>query len=169
MIPNHVIFGYQLGTLPDGETDSEEEETDQGKHMKYIQMRQSHLWNRWEREYLTNLREYHEMRSKGNNKPEIGEVMMIKEEPTNRGKWKLGRIISLIEGKDGVTRGATLRVISGRNPSEIQRPIQKLYSMELKCQPDEAMTAEKQLPVQPDEETRNVQTKRMAGIDGKIR
>ena len=91
---------------------------------------------------------------------------MIKEELTNRGKWNLGRIISLIEGKDGVTRGTTPRVISGGNPREIQRPIQKLYSMELKCQPNEAMSAEKQLPVQPDEETRNVRPRRMAVMDG---
>ena len=74
--------------------------------MKYIRTRQSHLLNHWEREYLTSLREYHEMRSKGNDKPEIGEVVMIKEELTNRGKWNLGRIISSIEGKDGVTREA---------------------------------------------------------------
>ena len=69
MTPNHYIFGYRLGTLSDKEVDSEEEETDEGKRMKYIRTRQSYLWNRWEREYLTNLREYHEMRSKG-NKPE---------------------------------------------------------------------------------------------------
>ena len=56
------------------------------------------------------------MKSKGKDKPEIGEVVMIKEELTNHGKWKLRRIISLIEGKDGVTREATLRVISGGNP-----------------------------------------------------
>ena len=94
---------------------------------------------------------------------------MIKEELTNRGKWKLERIISLIEGKDGVRRGATLRVISGGNPREIQRPIQKLYSKELKCQSDEVMSAGKQPPVQPDEETRNVRPRRMAAIDGEIR
>ena len=66
-----------------------------------------------------------------------------------------GGVIFLIESKDSVTRGTTLRVISGRNPRKIQRPIQNFYLIELKCQPDEAMPAEKQLPVQPDEETRN--------------
>ena len=120
------------------------------------------------KEYLTNLREYHEMKSKGNDKPEIGEVV-IKEELTNHGKWKLGRVISLIESKDVVTRGATLRVISGGNPREIQKPIQKLYSMELKCRPDKAMPAERQLPVQPNEETGNVRPRRMAALDGEIR
>ena len=108
------------------------------------------------------------MRSKGNDKPEIGEVVMIKEELTNHGKWKLGTIISLLEGKDGVTRRATLRVISGGNPREIQRPVRKLYSMEFKCQPDEAMPAEKQLPAQPDKESRNVRPRGMAAMDGEI-
>ena len=90
MTPNHITFGNRLVTPPDSETDSEKEETDEGKCMKYIRMRQSHLWNRWERGNLTDLREYHEMRSKENDKPEIGKVMMIKEALTNHGKWKLG-------------------------------------------------------------------------------
>ena len=96
-------------------------------------------------------------------------MVLIKEEQTNRGKWKLGRVVSLIEGRDGMTRRATIRVISGGNPREIQRQIQKLYSMELKCQPDEAMPAERQLPVQPDKETKNVRPRRLAVMDGEIR
>ena len=164
-----MIFGHRLGTLPDAEVDSADEDTDEGKRMKYIRTRQQHLWNRWEKEYLTNLREHHEMGTSGSSKPEIGEVVLIKEEQTNRRKWKLGRIVSLIEGRDGIMRGATIRVISGGNPREIQRPIQKLYSMELKCRPDEAMPAERQLPVQPDEEARNVRPRRLAAMDGEIR
>ena len=108
------------------------------------------------------------MGTRGSSKPEIGEVVLIKEEQTNRRKWKLGRVVSLIEGCDGMTRGAAIRVISGGNPREIQRPIQKLYSMELKRRPDEVMPAERQLPVQPDEETRNVHPRRMAAMDGEI-
>ena len=41
--------------------------------------------------------------------------------------------------------------------------------MELKYQPDEAMPAERQLPVQPDEESRNIRPRRMAVMDGEIR
>ena len=120
LTPNHFIFGHRLGTLPDSEVDSADEDTDEGKRMKYIRTRQQHLWNRWEKEYLTNLREHHEMGTSGRSKPEIRKVMLIKEEQTNHGKWKLGRVVSLIEGYDGMTRGATIRVISGGNPREIQ-------------------------------------------------
>ena len=100
LTPNHFIFGYRLGTLPDSETDSEEEETDEGKCISKVHTNKtitSEESLRWEREYLTDLREYHEMRSKENDKPEIGEVVMIKKELTNRGKWKLGSIILLTE------------------------------------------------------------------------
>ena len=41
--------------------------------------------------------------------------------------------------------------------------------MELKCRPYEAMPAERQLPVQPDEETKNVCPRRMAAMDGENR
>ena len=116
LTPNHLIFSHILGTLPDSEVDSADEDTDEGKYMKYTQTRQQHLWNRWEKEYLTNLRKLHEMGTRGSSKPEIGEVVLIKEEQTNRRKWKLGRVLSLTEGRDGMTRGATIRVISGGNP-----------------------------------------------------
>ena len=104
LTPNHLIFGHRLGTLPDSEVDSADEDTDAGKHMKYIRTRQQHLWNRWEKEYLTNLSEHHEMGTSGSSKPEVGEVVLIKEEQTNRRKWKLERVVSLIEGHDGMMR-----------------------------------------------------------------
>ena len=46
LTPNHLIFGHRLGTLPDAEVDSADEDTDEGKHMEYIQTRPQHLWDR---------------------------------------------------------------------------------------------------------------------------
>ena len=45
LTPNHLIFGHRLGTLPDSEVDSADDDTDEGKHMKCIRMRQQHLRN----------------------------------------------------------------------------------------------------------------------------
>ena len=50
-----------------------------------------------------------------------------------RGFWKIARIKSLIVGKDGRVRGAVLRVAStGRRESILQRPLQRIYPLEIK-------------------------------------
>ena len=50
----------------------------------------------------------------------------------NRVKWRLGKIEILIVGKDGVARGALVRVEDKAKRSiVIERPVQKLYSLEI--------------------------------------
>ncbi len=40
----------------------------------------------------------------------IGDVVIVKGEEKNWGKWKIGIVERLIVGKDGIVRGAELRV-----------------------------------------------------------
>lgn len=53
------------------------------------------------------------------------DVVIVKSEERNRGKWRLGVVEHLITGRDGVTRGAKLR--TGKSV------IQFLYPLELSC------------------------------------
>ena len=57
---------------------------------------------------------------------------MISEEKIPRSVWRIGRVDSLIESKDGHVRAANVRVLSktGKKPNIIQRPVQKLYPVE---------------------------------------
>ena len=59
-----------------------------------------------------------------------GDVVIIKGEEKNRGKWKLGIVTALIPGRDGIVRVVKLR--AGRG--ELERPIQFLYPLELHCE-----------------------------------
>jgi hypothetical protein len=59
----------------------------------------------------------------------IGDVVIVKGEEKNRGKWKIGVVERLVVGKDGIVRGAKLRV--GQNT--LERAVQHLYPMELSC------------------------------------
>ena len=43
------------------------------------------------------------------NAPAIGDVVMVRTEERNRGKWPLGIVEDLIVGTDGVVKGAILR------------------------------------------------------------
>ena len=59
--------------------------------------------------------------------PAVGDVVIVKTEDKNRGKWPLGIIKSLIVGNDGVVRGEKLRA----GKSYMERAIQQLYPLEL--------------------------------------
>ena len=41
-----------------------------------------------------------------------GAIVLIQQEGVSRSRWKLGRVDRIIEGKDGVIRGAVLKVVS---------------------------------------------------------
>ena len=48
----------------------------------------------------------------------------------NRSYWKLGRVLSLIVGRDDIVRGARVLLANGQT---IERPVQKLYPLEVKA------------------------------------
>ena len=63
----------------------------------------------------------------------INDVVMIKGDKKNCGKWKIGIIKNIFMGKDNIIR--TIRVRTEK--SIIERLIQLLYPMELHCNPKE--------------------------------
>ena len=68
------------------------------------------LWERWTTEYLRSLRERHNQ-SKGTKtvKLNTGDVVIIKSEEKNRGKWQLGVVDKLHLGRDGIVRAVRLQ------------------------------------------------------------
>ena len=80
------------------------------------------LWRRWQREYLTTLRSFHEVRQQhASTKFRIGDVALLQEEVRPRHMWKRARIEQLIQGRDGKIRTVVLRTLEG---TKITRPIQ---------------------------------------------
>ena len=129
LTPNSLQF-CQTNILPELQ-DHHVENPDLRKRAKHIQRCKVALWKRWSSEYLKALRERHNM--KHGNKVlslKIGDVVIVRGEEKNRGKWKIGIVDRLIIGKDGVVRGAQLRVGAERT---LERAVQHLYPMELSC------------------------------------
>jgi hypothetical protein len=78
------------------------------------------------------LREHHRSkREKRDSNVKKGDVVLVFDENLKRGFGKLGRIESLIVGTDEVVRGAKVRVMTKGNPVYLNRPVQKLYPVEL--------------------------------------
>ena len=84
---------------------------------------------RWIKEYLTELRSYHRQKKTGNTKrPNVGDLVLIKEDKKRRYFWKVGKITKLILGRKGIVRGAILCV--GEKKQNLRRPLELLYPLE---------------------------------------
>ena len=120
LTPSHFLCGHRLLTLPDAEEDSDYIPQESAKELtrraKYHQKIMRAFWKQWQREYLTGLREQHSSQKNKNISGEPvarGKVVLIHDE-TPRNQWKLGAIIQLQQGKDGLVRSVTLRTAKGR-------------------------------------------------------
>ena len=63
--------------------------------------------------------------------------MVVHDESLPRGFWKLGRVQSVLVGHDGQARVATVRLMrkDGQSAITLNRPLQRLYPLEIKYEP----------------------------------
>ena len=73
--------------------------------------------------------ESHRLNKERETTPEVGEIVLVVGEEKNRGEWKKGKVVRLIEGKDGVVRGATLL----HKGHTIERPLQLICPLEIRA------------------------------------
>ena len=106
------------------------EPNDLRKRAKHLRRCKEAVWPRWRNEYLRGLRERHnQQHGRKTSTPKVGEVVIIKSDEKNRGKWKLGVVEAGIPGIDNVVRGATVRT----GKSVVERAVQHLFPLELSC------------------------------------
>ena len=91
------------------------------------------FWDIWTNEYLLSLREhsslYHRsVKNQTSSLPQVGQVVIIKDDKMPRRMWKLGRIEKLVTSKDGRIRTADVYLPGNRH---VQRALNMLYPMEL--------------------------------------
>ena len=102
--------------------------------MKHLYIILSHFWKRWRREYLSELRDAHRSSSKGHTgdrSPNVGDIVVVHDDNHPRLMWKLGKVEGLLEGHDGIVRGALVRVHSRTGSVVLKRPVQLLYPLEI--------------------------------------
>ena len=76
------------------------------------------LWKRWTCEYTTTVSE-----SAGQTPLRIGDVVILRDDESNRGKWWIEMAEHLFNVRDGVMR--TVKPHTGK--SFFERPVQHLY------------------------------------------
>lgn len=60
-----------------------------------------------------------------------GDVVFVDEDCLPRQRWKRGTVEELIHGKDNLVRAAVLWLASEGRNTEIKRPVQNLYPVEV--------------------------------------
>ena len=111
------------------------------RRSKFLKSCKDQLWNRWQRDYLTSLRERHNLVHKvAKYQVEVGDAVIVRSENKNRGK-NLDIVEAIYLGPDGHTRAVQLRtsknVIKRRvqylcPPSDHEEPQRKLRQRELR-------------------------------------
>ena len=104
------------------------------RRQPYLAKLLHHWWNRWKHEYLVDLRETHNLSSSHREEPCIkeGDIVTIHQDKMPRGFWRLGKVETIIQGKDKNVRGATVKVVSpDEKMTVINRLLSKLYPVEV--------------------------------------
>ena len=135
LTPSHLIYGFRLSKFPDLSVISELHDPTYNdrnylqQFSKNLTKNLSSFWYRWRSEYLSALREAHRDSKNPSGTVSIGEIVLIHDDCLPRSKWRLGLILDVYKGKDGLVRSASLRTSTGVT----NRPISKLYPLEVQA------------------------------------
>lgn len=96
------------------------------QYYQRLQRMMQHFWNRWSREYLSELQTRTKWKSPQEN-VKVGDVVILMEDNLPPNSWRIGRVAATHPGPDSLVRSATMDVIMpGGGRHQMKRPIQKL-------------------------------------------
>lgn len=110
LTPAHFLVGRSLVELPDPELNHIPE--NRLSRYQRVQQIKQHFWTRWHREYVHELQQRTKWQRNHSDLKE-GAMVLIKEDNSPPSRWKLGRVMSVIPGKDNLNRVANLKTIDG--------------------------------------------------------
>ncbi|XP_052749335.1 uncharacterized protein LOC113519502 [Galleria mellonella] len=119
LTPAHFLIGRSLLSVP--EYNFEDIPNSRLNRYNLIQALSQRFWRKWSERYLHTL----QMRNKWmspTDPPKVDDLVLIKDENLPPLKWRLGRILELLPGKDSVVRVVKLKTATGT----ITRPVVKI-------------------------------------------
>ena len=108
------------------------------RRWRRIQFVTNEFWNRWRKEYLSNLQSRSKWVASSRNM-KVGDIVMIKDDNLPRNQWKLGIVTAAEPGDDGLVRKVSLKTRSSSlnekgtviwSVSQLERPIHKLVLLQ---------------------------------------
>ncbi|XP_059091770.1 uncharacterized protein LOC131887232 [Tigriopus californicus] len=117
LTPNHFLLLRGTKEVPNGIYSV----LDTRRHFQYVQAVVEKIWTRWTLEYLPTLLSRKKWTTRMEN-VQVGKEVLLVGSPEPHSKWKLGRVIDVHPGKDGLVRAVTVQ--SGKEC--LTRPITKI-------------------------------------------
>lgn len=119
LTPGHFLIGEPLITVP--EISYEHSSLSSLKRWQLTQAMLQNFWRRWSNEYLVHLMHRYKWAYKV-PEPQVGDIVLVKEDDLPPCKWLFGRILDKHLGSDGLTRVVSLKCKN----SIMKRPTSKL-------------------------------------------
>ena len=136
--PAHLSQGRSLMQIPDFLSE-DQWQTKVALQWKSRQKLHSEFWGRWRKEYLAALQPSQKWTRPG-HEPQVGEVVLLDDEPRSRNEWPLARVLEVYPGRDGLVRSVLLFIKWSDKP--IRRDVRKIYHFEESASEIELQTAE---------------------------
>ena len=122
LTPSHLFLEKRLLREPEHAKTKEEiivTTENLSRRARYFQTWLSQFCSRWSREYLSELHEAHShvarsYKSTGDRFIKQDDIVLISEDRVPRNRWRVRKVETLIESKDGCVRGANVEVFQGR-------------------------------------------------------
>lgn len=122
--PAHFLAGGPLTALPEPSLmDLPERRLSRWQRLQQLLQ---HFWERWSNEYLCSLQQRNKWKTPSPGLS-VGTLVLLKEDNTPPLTWPMGRITFLHPGRDGLTRVASVKTVSG----EVKRSVVKLCPLPL--------------------------------------
>lgn len=110
LTPGHFLVGRPLTSLPQQNV-QDYSATSLSRFQRIEQLRQ-HFWARWSKEFVSELQQ----RTKWHTCKDtlkLGSLVIIKEDHLPPLKWRLGRVVAVHPGSDGIVRVADIKTTAG--------------------------------------------------------
>ena len=119
LTPNHFLHGNRNVCLP--YLPCAEKFVDHRKLFRQTQAYENLIWDRFRKEYLTTLNNRQKLRSTANETLKEGDLVWLIKDSDQRGYYHVGRVMETIDGSDGVSLSAIVRL----NDGVYNRPVVK--------------------------------------------
>lgn len=111
LTPGHFLVGDALTAIPNPSLLNIP--SNKLSRWQLVHQLLQHFWTRWKNEYLHNLQQRTKWKLNKGTALQSGQLVVIREDNLPPMHWKMGRIVSVHPGNDGVARVATIKTSGG--------------------------------------------------------
>ncbi|XP_039746418.1 uncharacterized protein LOC120624126 [Pararge aegeria] len=111
LFPGHFLIGRPLTSLPSPQIEDSTSTSSLDRYARIESIRQQ-FWRRWQREYISELQQRTKWRT-NKDKLHVGDLVILQDDNLAPLHWRMGRVVGLFPGPDGISRVAEIKTTRG--------------------------------------------------------